>query len=64
MLTWYSLAEPPEPPEPPVPVTVPVLNPAQMVLPEAGLAALKVGETGVEATGQVTIVVGPVALHP
>ena len=43
---------------------MPVLKPAQIVLPLAGLAELKVGATGVDATGQVTIVVGPVPLHP
>ena len=64
MLYWYSSAAPVDPPDPAAPVTVPVLKPAQIVLPLAGLAELKAGAVGVVATGQVTMVVGPVALHP
>ena len=56
ILYWYSLAAPVEPPEPPVPVTVPVLNPAQMVLSSAGDAELSVGAVGVDAIVQVQIV--------
>ena len=50
------MAEPVEPPEPPVPVTVPVLKPAQIVVPFAGDAELSVGAIGVEPIGQVQIV--------
>jgi len=64
ILTRYSLAAPADPPDPPVPVTVPVLKPAQMVVPLAGEAVPSVGATGVVATGHVTMVVGPVALQP
>ena len=64
MLYWYSSAAPVDPPDPDAPVTVPVLKPAQIVLPLAGLAELNAGAVGVDATGQVTMVVGPVALHP
>ena len=64
MLTWYSLAAPVEPPEPPVPVTVPVLKPAQTVLPSAGMALPSVGATGVEATVQVLRVLQAEAIQP
>ena len=56
MLYWYSSAAPVDPPEPPAPVTVPVLKPAQIVLPLAGLAELKAGAVGVDATVQVLMV--------
>ena len=45
-----------EPPVPPIPVTVPVLKPAQIVLPLAGVAELNAGAVGVEATVQVEMV--------
>ena len=45
-----------EPPEPADPVTVPVLKPAQIVLPLAGDAVPNVGAVGVEATVQLLIV--------
>ena len=64
MLKRYSSAAPVEPPVPAAPVIVPVLKPAQMVLPLTGVAELNAGAVGVEATGQVTMVVGPVAAHP
>ena len=41
-----------------------MLKPAQITLPLAGLAELKAGAVGLEETGQVTIVVGPVPLQP
>ena len=41
-----------------------VLNPTQIEVPVAGLAIFKVGFTVTEETGQVTMVVGPVALQP
>ena len=56
MLSRYSSAAPVEPPEPAAPVTVPVLKPAQIVLPLAGDAELNVGAVGVEATVQLLIV--------
>ena len=64
MLYWYSSAAPVDPPEPAAPVTVPVLKPAQILLPLAGLAELKAGAVGVDATGQVLIVLHAEALHP
>ena len=64
MLYWYSSAAPVEPPVPAAPVTTPVLKPAQMVLPLTGVAELNAGDVGVEATVQVTMVVGPVGLQP
>ena len=64
MLSWYSLTAPADPPDPPVPVTVPVLNPAHIVVPLTGVAVPNVGATGNDATGHVTIVTGPVPLHP
>jgi hypothetical protein len=64
MLTWYSLAAPADPPDPPAPVTVPVLNPAHIVVPFTGVAMPNVGATGNAATGHVTIVAGPVELQP
>jgi hypothetical protein len=56
-------AAPKEPPEPAVIVAL-GLYPAQIALPFAGLATSKVGLTVTVDTGQVTIVIGPVALHP
>ena len=56
MLKRYSSADPVEPPDPAAPVTVPVLKPAQIVLPLAGLAELNAGAVGVEATVQVHMV--------
>ena len=56
MLYWYSSAAPVDPPDPAAPVTVPVLKPAQIVLPLAGLAELNAGAVGVDATVQVLIV--------
>ena len=53
MLYWYSSAAPVEPPDPAAPVTVPVLKPAQIVLPSTGDATLNAGDIGVEATVQV-----------
>ena len=53
-----------DPPDPPVPLTVPVLKPAQIVVPVDGLAVPRVGATGTAETGHVTIMVGPVALQP
>jgi hypothetical protein len=64
ILTWYSLAAPVDPPEPPAPVTVPVLNPAHIVVPLAGEAALNVGATGVEPNAHVHIVLHAVVVHP
>jgi hypothetical protein len=58
------LDDPVEPPEPPVPVTVPVLNPAQIVVPSAGVAELSVGALGVEPIVQVQIVVHAEFEHP
>ena len=56
MLYWYSSAAPVEPPVPAAPVTVPVLKPAQIMLPLSGLAALNAGAVGVDATVQVEMV--------
>ena len=64
MLYWYSFAAPVDPPEPPVPVTVPVLKPAQIVLPFAGLAVFSVGAVGVEPIVQVQIVLHAELLQP
>ena len=55
---------PEEPPEPTVIVALGPLYPAQTVVPPAGVAAFNVGLTVAALTGQVTMVVGPVALHP
>ena len=63
MLYSYKSAEPFDPPEPTVIVAL-GLNPAQIVVPLAGLAVFNVGLTVAVETGQVTIVVGPVALQP
>jgi hypothetical protein len=38
--------------------------PAQIAVPLAGVATFKVGFTVTAETGQVTIVVGPVAVQP
>jgi hypothetical protein len=64
MLTLYSSAAPVDPPEPADPVTVPVLNPAQMVAPSAGVAVPNVGGTGADPTIHVQMVVQDVAEHP
>jgi len=64
MLYWYSLAAPVDPPDPPVPVTVPVLNPAQTILPSPGLAVPRVGAVGAEATVHVQIVLHEELLQP
>ena len=53
-----------EPPVPPIPVTVPVLKPAQIVLPSIGDATLNVGAVGVEATVQVEMVLHAEAEQP
>jgi hypothetical protein len=64
MLTLYSSAAPVEPPEPADPVTVPVLNPAQMVAPSAGDADPNVGPTGDEPTTHEQIVLHAVFEQP
>ena len=56
ILYWYSSAAPVEPPDPAAPVTAPVLKPAQIVLPLAGVAELNAGAVGVDATVQVEMV--------
>jgi hypothetical protein len=56
MLTRYSSAAPEEPPEPGNPVTVPVLNPAQIVVPSDGDADPNVGAMVIEPTVHVQIV--------
>jgi hypothetical protein len=58
------LADPVEPPDPPVPVTVPVLNPAQIVVPSTGDAELSIGEIGVVPIVQVQMVVHAEFEHP
>ena len=63
ILYSYRSAAPEEPPEPAVIVAL-GLYPAQIAVPLAGVATFKVGFTVTALTGQVTIVVGPVALHP
>ena len=64
MLKRYSSAAPVEPPVPAAPVTAPVLKPAQIVLPLAGVAELNVGAVGVEATVQVEMVLHAEAEQP
>jgi len=64
MLKRYSSAAPVEPPDPAAPVTVPVLKPAQIVLPLAGVAELNAGAVGVEATVQVERVLHAEAEQP
>ena len=64
MLYWYSSTAPVEPPVPAAPVTVPVLKPAQIMLPLSGLAALNAGAVGVEATVQVEMVLHAEAEQP
>ena len=64
MLKRYSSAAPVEPPDPAAPVTVPVLKPAQIVLPLAGLAELNAGAVGVVATVQVEMVLHTEAEQP
>jgi hypothetical protein len=64
MLNWYSLAAPADPPDPPVPVTVPVLYPAHIVVPFAGVAVPNVGDTGNDPTVQVLMVLHVVFVHP
>jgi len=64
MLKRYSSAAPLEPPDPAAPVTVPVLKPAQIVLPLAGVAELNAGAVGVEATVQVEMVLHAEAEQP
>ena len=64
MLNWYSLAAPVDPPEPPVAVTVPVLYPAHIVVPFAGVAVPNVGATGVVPNVQVLMVFHEVFVHP
>ncbi|MCX6934495.1 MAG: hypothetical protein NTZ29_17705, partial [Verrucomicrobia bacterium] len=64
MLYWYSSAAPVGPPDPAAPVTIPVLNPAQMVLPLAGEATPSVGATGVDPTVHVLIVLHAVLEQP
>ena len=64
MLYWYSSAAPVEPPVPAAPVTVPVLKPAQMVLPSTGDATLNAGAVGVDATVQVEMVLHAEAEQP
>ena len=64
MLYWYSSAAPLEPPDPAAPVTVPVLKPAQIVLPFAGVAELNAGSVGVDPTVQVEMVLHAEAEQP
>ncbi len=64
MLYWYSSAAPLEPPEPDVIVTVPVLNPAHTVLPEAGVAVFKAGDVKDPDKVQVLTVLQPVVVQP
>ena len=64
MLYWNSSAEPVEPPEPAVALTVPVLKPAQIVVPFTGDAELSIAAVGVVETGQVQIVLQAEFEHP
>ena len=50
------MTAPLEPPEPPVPVTVPVLKPAHIVEPFAGVDEPSVGDVGVVPIVQVHMV--------
>jgi hypothetical protein len=63
MLYSYRSAAPAEPPDPAVIVAL-GLYPAHIAVVLAGVAVFKVGFTVAAFTGQVTIVVGPVALQP
>jgi hypothetical protein len=53
-----------DPPDPPAPVTVPVLKPAQIVLPFTGVAVPSVGATGVVPIVQVQIVLQAEVVQP
>ena len=63
MLYSYKSAEPFDPPEPAVIVAL-GLNPAQIVVPLAGLAVFNVGLTVAVETGQVQIVLQDEFEHP
>ena len=63
ILYSYVSADPEDPPDPAVIVAF-GLYPAHIDVPPDGVAVFNVGFTVVDDTGQVTIVVGPVELHP